>query len=161
MKDYRKNGAIGALLDEYEKAIKELRSTIQGFTQEEFDKIVDHETSDDDCRSVQTIMTHVLRAGTAYNVYIQNKQGIQLEMPARKPLESIAAYQTGLDNLMKATDKMFVDHPGIKLEEHNPQEKIKTSWGQLFDVEQLMEHAIVHILRHRRQIERFKIKLRS
>jgi len=31
---------------------------------------------------------------------------------------------------------------------------MKTSWGENYDFEQLLEHAIVHILRHRRQIER-------
>ena len=39
--------------------------------------------------------------------------------------------------------------------------KIITSWGQSYDFEQLFEHAIVHILRHRRQIERFLIKMNS
>ena len=33
--------------------------------------------------------------------------------------------------------------------------KMKVSWGQEYDLEQLLEHAIVHILRHRRQVERF------
>ena len=32
---------------------------------------------------------------------------------------------------------------------------IQTGWGQTFDVEQLLEHAVMHIHRHRRQIERF------
>ena len=32
---------------------------------------------------------------------------------------------------------------------------IKSRWSVIYDVEQLMEHAIVHILRHRRQIEKF------
>ena len=32
---------------------------------------------------------------------------------------------------------------------------MKFSNGKAYDFEQLMEHAIVHILRHRRQIERF------
>jgi hypothetical protein len=27
-------------------------------------------------------------------------------------------------------------------------------WGMRYNLEQMMEHAIVHILRHRRQIER-------
>ncbi len=34
--------------------------------------------------------------------------------------------------------------------------KIKTGWGQLYDIEQMMEHAIVHILRHKKQIEKIK-----
>ena len=38
---------------------------------------------------------------------------------------------------------------------------IKTEWGQEYDFEQLLEHAIVHILRHRRQIERFLIKIKE
>ena len=35
-------------------------------------------------------------------------------------------------------------------------EKIKmpTPWGTTYTLEQMLEHAIVHILRHRRQIER-------
>ena len=32
---------------------------------------------------------------------------------------------------------------------------IQTGWGQTFDVEQLLEHAVMHVHRHRRQIERF------
>jgi hypothetical protein len=32
---------------------------------------------------------------------------------------------------------------------------MKVRWGPTYDLEQLLEHAIVHILRHRRQIERF------
>lgn len=39
--------------------------------------------------------------------------------------------------------------------------KIFTSWNQVYDIEQVTEHAIVHILRHRRQIEKFKIILRG
>ena len=30
-------------------------------------------------------------------------------------------------------------------------------WGVTYNLEQLLEHAIVHILRHRRQIEKFML----
>jgi len=33
--------------------------------------------------------------------------------------------------------------------------KMQVRWGPTYDFEQLFEHAIVHVLRHRRQIERF------
>jgi hypothetical protein len=33
--------------------------------------------------------------------------------------------------------------------------RINSRWGVQYDMEQMLEHAIVHILRHRRQIERF------
>ena len=35
------------------------------------------------------------------------------------------------------------------------QVKMIVRWGPQYDLEQLLEHAIVHILRHRRQIEKF------
>ena len=56
-------------------------------------------------------------------------------------------------------EKLFQDYPKIRLEEFSSEKKFKVRWGQTYDVEQLYEHAIVHILRHRRQIERFKLKL--
>ena len=36
--------------------------------------------------------------------------------------------------------------------------KIIVRWGPQYDLEQLLEHAIVHIIRHRRQIEKFVSK---
>ena len=32
---------------------------------------------------------------------------------------------------------------------------IHSGWGVRYDAEQLLEHAVVHVLRHRRQIEKF------
>ena len=32
---------------------------------------------------------------------------------------------------------------------------INSRWGAVYDAEGLLEHAIVHLLRHRRQIEKF------
>jgi uncharacterized damage-inducible protein DinB len=32
---------------------------------------------------------------------------------------------------------------------------INSPWGVVYDLEQMLEHAIVHVLRHRRQIEKF------
>jgi len=35
---------------------------------------------------------------------------------------------------------------------------IPSRWGVTYNLEQLLEHAIVHILRHRRQIEKFMLQ---
>jgi uncharacterized damage-inducible protein DinB len=37
---------------------------------------------------------------------------------------------------------------------------IHSSWEVTYNLEQLLEHAIVHILRHRRQVERFLEKVK-
>ncbi len=54
---------------------------------------------------------------------------------------------------------MFKNIHDMDLEQFDSDKKIKTYWGQVYDIEQLTEHAIVHVMRHRRQIEKFKILL--
>jgi hypothetical protein len=61
--------------------------------------------------------------------------------------------------VLQFTDETFDAIYDDDLERYNESEKMKTSWGQVYDIEQLFEHAIVHILRHRRQIENFKTRL--
>ncbi len=34
--------------------------------------------------------------------------------------------------------------------------RFESRWKQPYDIEQMLEHAIVHILRHRRQLERWR-----
>ena len=60
LKTYRDNGAIGAILDEYEKSVEELKEVICTITQEDLVQIVDQATKDEDCRSIQTILSHVV-----------------------------------------------------------------------------------------------------
>jgi uncharacterized damage-inducible protein DinB len=153
--NYRDNGAIGALLDEYEKSINELIYVIKDITDDQLLVTVDHQTKDEDCRSIQTILTHVLQAGYAYATYIRNGLGENLSFQRPHHFDSSIDYEIALKNMFQFSEKVFVDYPNIKLEEKDSSNKMLVRWGQLYDVEQLMEHAIVHILRHRRQIERF------
>ena len=73
-KTYRQ-GAVGALLDEYEKAIFELQQVINVISDQELIKIVDSITIDINCKSIQTILSHVVRSGYAYAIYIRNLGG--------------------------------------------------------------------------------------
>ena len=156
---YRDNGAIGALLDEYEKALNDLIIVIKDISTAQLTAIVDHQTKDEDCRSIQTILTHVVRAGYAYATYIRNHQGENLTFQKPDHLDAVKNYIKALKEMFRFTELVFEDYPNITLEEKGPFNKILVSWGQHYDVEQLMEHAIVHILRHRRQIERFLERL--
>lgn len=160
MSEYRTNGAIGALLDEYQRAIVELKNLIRSVTQSELIDIVDKHTDDEDCRSIQTILRHVIRAGHIYIIDIRKHQGEDLSYVATPLENTIEGYCIGLDNMFTAAVDLFDEFPEIVLEEKEVDKKMKVKWGQRYDVEQLMEHAIVHVLRHRRQIERFLLQLR-
>ena len=158
MKNYRNNGAAGALLDEYEKALKELGLVIADLTYEELIAIADSNTEDPDCKSIQTILTHVIRAGYCYMIEIRNSLGEQVDFVEGELLNSIEQYQAGLKKMFNYNEQLFKDYPTLNLEEHNFEKKIHARWGQHYDIEQLLEHAIVHILRHRLQIEKMIVK---
>jgi uncharacterized damage-inducible protein DinB len=159
MKEFRDNGAIGALLDEHEKALADLEAVIVGLTDEELKYIVDPETKDVDCRSIQTILTHVIRAGYGYAIEIRRFLGEPVAYAQIETSNTVEAYQIELWKMFRYHEQLFKDYPNLKLEEFDSSKKIVVKWGQEYDVEQLVEHAIVHVLRHRRQIERFLIKL--
>jgi len=160
MKKHRDNGAIGALLDEYERAIEELKKVISDISKDELILKVDHETKDPECISIQTILAHVVRAGYTYITEVRKHLGEEIDYAPNILLESIQEYKAALNKMFESNVKMTEDYPNMKIEEHDNNKKMLVRWGQSYDIEQLLEHAIVHILRHRRQIERFLIRLR-
>lgn len=157
--NYRNNGAIGALLDEYEKSIIELNNVILNLTPSELIKIVDEETDDEECKSIQTILSHVIESGYTYVIEIRKSLGENINYTSKNLLSSTQEYAIALDKMFAYNEKLFEDYPNIKLEEYDPNKKFEVRWGQKYDVDQIFEHAIVHILRHRRQIEKFKLAI--
>ncbi|MET0759515.1 MAG: DinB family protein [Flavobacterium sp.] len=151
--------AVNALLSEYKKAIVELQNVIQNISAEDLTFIVDTKTDNPDCKSIQTVLAHVVSSGYSYGVYIRNWRNENAVRPEKTKRESVSEYITDLDNVLKFTHETFHTISDNELERFNESEKIKTSWKQVYDIEQMMEHAIVHVLRHRLQIENFKAKL--
>ena len=161
MPQYRNQGAVGALLDEYEKAIADLKKVIVPLSFTQLTTIVDSETEDKDCRSIQTILSHVVRSGYGYAIYVRKWKGEDVAFRENILLDSTDLYIKELDEMFAFNEQLFKDYPDLKIEEFEESKKIHVRWKQTYDVEQLFEHAIVHVLRHRRQIERFLLKLKS
>ncbi|MFI5171936.1 MAG: DinB family protein [Chitinophagales bacterium] len=157
-KSYRE-GAKGALLDEYERVLDDLHNTIGDIMDEDIIIVVDPFTKDPNCTSVQTVLSHVISAGFNYAIRIKKLRGI--EMPLRQHIyhTKISDYQNDIRALFDFTLQTFEHIKDNELEEYDNSKKMPTEWGQSYDIEQMMEHAIVHILRHRRQLEKFIIKL--
>lgn len=152
MKAYRKGG-IGALMDEYERAASELKLLVEHIPDNQFIQIVDTETKDENCRSIQTIMSHVVRAGYGYANYIRNSFSIGSTSSATEPLSREVAI-TELEAMLDYTAQTL-DGKWEMTDEEIDGIRIHSRWGVEYTLEQWLEHAIVHILRHRRQIERF------
>jgi DinB family protein len=151
-KTYRQ-GAVGALMDEYERAAAELLTILNGITDEEFERIRDTKTQDEDCRSIQTIMRHVIRAGYGYAGYMRTAWGKEPVIRWDEPVsrgQIPGEMRKMLDYMIETLDSKWnlSDQEAMDM-------KMTVRWGPVFDFEQLFEHAIVHVLRHRRQIDRF------
>jgi len=152
---YELTGTIKALLSEYKRAIVELIVVIKNLKGKEIISIRDNKTTDANCRSIQTILTHLVYAGYNYTNYIENLSGIYKEVEPKKYLDNANKYVEALNGMFEYCENFFLAHPSISLEGKDNSQRITTHWGQLYDIEQLMEHAIVHILKHTKQIERF------
>ncbi|HLF33486.1 MAG TPA: DinB family protein [Cyclobacteriaceae bacterium] len=160
MKNYiSRTGAIGALLDEYERAIDDLKSIIQNISVKKLAAVVDDQTKDEDCRSVQTILTHVVGSGYNYALVMDRLKHPGLTYRDKIPRNEPGEYLKDLDMVFQYTEKVLGQFTDMEIEETDNSKKILTRWNQWYDIEQLIEHAIVHILRHRRQIEKFMIRL--
>ena len=149
------SGAIRAILDEYQRVINDLKLTIKDITPTQLATIIDNNTDDENCVSIQSIMAHVVGSGYSYAVYIRELKQIPGVRPDKVKRADVKEYLTDLDKVFEYTCETFETIHDSDLEEFEPGKKILTKWGQVYDIEQLMEHAIVHILRHRRQIEKF------
>ncbi len=148
-------GAKLALLDEYKKAIDELISIIAPLNDKALTTIRDTNTTDQDCVSIQRVLTHVVASGYNYIVAMENAYGINSVRKERILLPDASAYVQELENMYGYGYAFFEQYPNVQIEELDAAKKIKVLWGQQYDAEQLMEHAIVHVLRHRRQIAHF------
>jgi hypothetical protein len=156
-------GSLGAILDEYKKVSKEYINVIEQVPQKDFIKIVDDKTDDEDCRSIQTISRHVIRSGYGYANYILTALNILTDSPNvnEMKIESPNDVVIELRRMIDYNLKHLYELNRESIEEKIFSVKFVTRWGEEFNFEQILEHAIVHILRHRRQVEKFIVSLKN
>ena len=149
-------GPLGALMDEYERAANEYIRGIGAVAPESYDLILNPDSEDP--VSCKGITSHVIGAGYGYANGIRIAFGMTLDVPEQyypdpsewpSQPEIPLAVQAMLDYTIQTLD----GHWSMTDDEIN-EKLIPMRWKERYDLESLLEHAIVHILRHRRQIER-------
>lgn len=151
-RSYR-SGGVGAMMDEYERAASDLVLIVSDLSDADFERERDSHTTDPHCRSVQTIMNHVIGSGYGYADYVRQA----FSVPSGRPALAMLARTQSLDQIkhMLAYTAETLEGRWEYSDEQTGAVRINSRWGVQYDMEQMLEHAIVHILRHRRQIERF------
>jgi uncharacterized damage-inducible protein DinB len=148
-------GPFGALMDEYARAAAAFCRTIDNLPEGALDW--ERPSNSPDNASVRWLCAHVCGAARRYADYIRkardlpHEKDFAFEPSALKTTDDVRArlvaalhYTEGaIDGLYEAEEATFTAI------------KFQVSWGPIYDPEMILEHAIVHLLRHRRQIERW------
>ena len=150
----RRPGSVGALLDEYWLASNHFLNALHSISEQDLQTIVDPRTEDENCRSIVTIVRHVVESGYVYADYIRDVFRLERASVALPQLTSTTIQQL-LYKMLQYTDATL-DGRWEMTDEEIMETEIRTRWGSVYDLEQMLEHAIVHVLRHRRQIEYFR-----
>ena len=149
------SGSLRAVLDEYSRAIRDFECVLLALPAERYTaKTV---LTDANFTHVQDIARHVVGASHSYAFHIDRALD-KLDGSFPKREFSVDTPEAAVAALWDAFDHMVDVLGRIKDWSDDKQGEVRfvSRWKQPYDIEQMLEHAIVHILRHRRQLERWR-----
>jgi hypothetical protein len=108
-------------------------------------------TSDSNYQSLETLLVHVLRASRNYMVWICEKLNLpdpEIEMvPEPNAVEADAGRY--LIHLLLRWSEPLTDVS----EQHMSRPSYKSRWGMDYSIDSMLEHAVLHPIRHTFQLE--------
>lgn len=150
-----RSGPFGALLDEYARAATDFCQVAAGFDLARFDTA--RPSNDPDTVSPRAVCLHVCGAAHRYAHYIRKARGLdfvdRFELPANQLTQPSDVWPRLADGLRLTEDTV---EPFFEWSEADVMRlTFVVRWGPTYDPEMLLEHAVCHLLRHRRQLERW------
>lgn len=145
------SAAFDACLDEYRRAAKEFCAAVERFAPAAFS--AERKSDDPDTVSPLAIGRHVVRAAHSYANCLRKAQGLEAD-PFRERVKAQGDVRPALDFEIRLTEESVAPMRVLSGEDILEME-FKVSWGSVYNPEILLEHAICHLLRHRRQLERW------
>jgi len=150
---HKRPGALGALMDLYEQEAELLFETINNQVKDtDWTEIKDAETKDEDCRSFQTICQHLVEAGKYYIELAKQGENPEYTMERSSVnLTDIKEFETQFKAVLENQADYYEGRWDMG-DEDTDKIKIKTGWGDILSMGGLLEHAVMHVMRHHRQI---------
>lgn len=148
------NGPFGALMDEYGRAAEAFCQAVEATVAERY--AAERPSLDPDTVSIRAICAHVVGAAHRYADYIREARGLPFVDRFVVDPESVrepAAVRPALAASIRYTEEALAGW----YEDPEPAYQItfQVRWGRTYDADMILEHAVMHLLRHRRQIERW------
>lgn len=145
MKELKKISTAEALLYEYKKALNHLKDFLLGISDDRLKIVIN--PADKELESIQGVLTHTIFWGYYYLSMIEMHKGITDRRWSKKEyFDSVSEYINELDNMYKASEELLSGIPDAEMHQFN---------ADFCDYENLIEHGIVHVYRHKTQIEKF------
>jgi hypothetical protein len=142
-------GPLGALMDEYERAMEEFIPVIANLDPSIYEVVLNPNSKDP--VAPKGIAFHTLFAGYSYANAIRTKFGMETTSP-EKFYPKQAEFPLVIRAMFEYTEASLDGHWSMT-DDDLTATNIPVRWSDHHDLEAVLEHAIVHILRHRRQIE--------
>ena len=149
------SGPFGALMDEYARAAGDFCRVVESFDLARYD--AERPSNNPSTISPRAICLHVIGAAHRYAHYIRKARGV----------EFVERYEADPARLRSPRDVRGLLTEGIVLTEQTVEPLLKATeqeiqalsfavrWGPRYDPEMILEHGVCHLLRHRRQLERW------
>lgn len=145
------SAAFDACLAEYRRAAAEFCDVVERFAPRPF--TAERASDDPDTVSPLAICRHVVGSAHGYGNYLRKAAGLSPE-PFVERVRGQGDVRPALEAAIRHTEASVAPLRRLPGEEVLRVE-FRVSWGPVYNVEILLEHAICHILRHRRQLERW------
>lgn len=141
-------GPLGALVDETQGAVDRFLAAWEGLDAAALDA---QRQAEGELRSVRQVAEHVLHAAHIY-LNLQRRAFGQDPLAWVPPPADAAGLRRELRAIPDQAWSLLRDKADWD-DERLCAVRMAASWGQEYDLEQLLEHALVHVLRHSRQVE--------
>jgi len=150
-----RSGAFGALMDEYARAAEDFCRVVATFDKTRFSS--EKPNNSETTRSPRAMCVHVIGGAHRYAHYIRKRLGIDF----------VERYETDPARVRLSRDVRPLLAEAIKFTESTVEPLLAMSeekvlaltfpvrWGPTYDPAMILEHAVCHLLRHRRQLERW------
>ncbi len=150
-----RSGPFGALMDEYARAADDFCRVVETFDAARFAAV--RPSDNPNTVSPRAICAHVCGASYRYAYYIRKALG--QDFVERYLMDESRVASPQLVRGLLAEGMLLTEETVEPLREMTAAEVLALSftvrWGPRYDAEMMLEHAVCHLLRHRRQLERW------